>query len=121
MALCRVPSMEEIELAVKSFHPWKAPEFDSMHATFFQHFWSIIKTEVCTHIAELFMGTKDICLLNHTLPHLILKKLQPQSPVDLRSIALCNVSYKILTKLISLRLNLILHFLILETQGGFVM
>lgn len=97
----------------------KTPGPDGMHATFFQQFWPLVKQEVCDHIFVLFMGTKDIRDFTHTFLHLILKKQQTQTPAKLLSITLCNVSYKILTKFLILRLKPILPHMILEMHSGF--
>lgn len=51
---------------------------------------------------------------------LILKKSKSESMRDLRSIELCNVSYKILSKFVDNRLKLVLPHIISETQSAFV-
>lgn len=91
------------------------------HAAFFQQFWLIIKNEVVQHIIDMFVGIKDILPFNAAILHLIPKKLKQKNPRDLRPIALCNMSYKILSKLISLRLKEILPYIIPKAQGVFVL
>lgn len=73
------------------------------------------------HVFGLFVGTKNIVPFNHTLLHLILMKNKPKRPADLCPIAMCNVSYKLLTKLISLRLKAIFPRIIPDMHGDFVM
>lgn len=58
--------------------------------------------------------------LNKTLICLILKTNKPSSFKQFRSISLCNVTYKVITKLISNRLRPILPNLIRPTQTSFI-
>lgn len=57
---------------------------------------------------------------NSTLLQLIPKKSRPKYPSKLQPIALCNMTYKIVAKLIANQLKPLLPSLIDVSQGGFV-
>jgi hypothetical protein len=58
--------------------------------------------------------------MNSTFLALIPKDSNPSSFRIFRPISLCNISYKIFSKILSNRINPFLPFLISPTQGGFV-
>jgi hypothetical protein len=58
--------------------------------------------------------------LNATFLTLIPKEERVTNPKQFRPITLCNVIYKIITKVISLRLKPILPFIISKEQSGYV-
>lgn len=66
------------------------------------------------------MGTEDLSVFNSSYLCLIPKKKTRWSPGDFRPINLCNVIYKILTKIVVNRLAAILLDIIEENQGGFI-
>lgn len=58
--------------------------------------------------------------INHTSITLVLKKKVFMTPKDYRPIALCNAIYKIVAKVLSNRLRLVLDDLIDDRQSAFV-
>lgn len=58
--------------------------------------------------------------INHTFLMFIPKKSNYEGPGDLRSIALCNMIYKILSKILAFRLKSILPKRISKEQTGYV-
>ena len=57
---------------------------------------------------------------NSTFLALIPKEPNPTSIKKFRPISLCNASYKIFSKVLSMRLKSIIHSLISPNQGGFI-
>ena len=110
----------EIHQALKQMHPTKAPGPDGMCALFYQKFWSIVGHDVEKKLLDILNNGGDIESLNHTYIALIPKKKICESPVDYRPISLCNVLFKIVSKVLANRLKRILPDVIDESQSGFV-
>lgn len=103
--LCKIRTMLKIENTIKGMNPRKAPGLDGVHVVFFQKIWPIVQNEVTKHIIDMFVGTKDIVPFDYTILHHIPQKSKSKYLVDLWSIALCNVFYKILSKLLANKLK----------------
>lgn len=113
-------SLQEVEIAVNSLKVGKAPGPDGFTSIFFQHFWELIKWEVWQVVEEsrnlrwMYPG------LNATFIALIPKSEESNFPDKYRPIALCNIIYKIVSKVVALRLKPVLPFIISPEQSGYV-
>ena len=99
--------------------PLKAPGPNGMPPLFYQHYWDTIGNDV-THSVLHFLNSA--CLLdnlNHTFITLIPKKNSPEYASDFRPISLCNVLYKIFSKVLANRIKKILPKIISEHQSVF--
>lgn len=68
-----------------------------------------------------FIANKELPMaLNKTLIVLILKKAHPEVLPDMQPIALCNVLYKIIAKMLANRLKLVLDTVISDPQSAYV-
>ncbi|XP_040998143.1 uncharacterized protein LOC121244182 [Juglans microcarpa x Juglans regia] len=111
---------EEVALALKQMHPSKAPGPDGMSPVFFQKYWPIIGKSV-TNSVLLALNTREFPRrLNHTFITLIPKKTSPSKVANFRPISLCNVLYKLLSKVITNRLKKVLPDVISDSQCAFV-
>ncbi|XP_013607959.1 PREDICTED: uncharacterized protein LOC106314671 [Brassica oleracea var. oleracea] len=110
----------EIKLALFAMHPEKAPGPDGMTALFYQKFWDIVKEDLTLMVNKfLFEGTVTTGL-NDSNICLIPKITRPNEMAQFTPISLCNVSYKIISKVLCQRLKKVLPGLISETQSAFV-
>ncbi|XP_056845199.1 uncharacterized protein LOC130496777 [Raphanus sativus] len=118
--LLSVPSATEIKEAAWSINAEKAPGPDGFSAGFFHTHWNRIGTAVVREVQEFFSGAPLPDTINHTHVRLIPKVSKPQKVSEYRPIALCNVYYKIYSKIITRRLQPLMEKLISENQSAFV-
>ena len=118
--LLRPIMLEELEKVVFGMKKGKAPGPDGFPIEFFQEFWEIIKFDLLEVVQESYQNKQMLKSLNATFLALIPKVDGANSLDQFRPIALCNVTYKIITKLIAERLKPFLATLISKEQGGFV-
>jgi hypothetical protein len=111
---------EEISKAVHQMAPFKVPGQDGFTVDFFQKNWATVGTKVCNlvlSILNLGVMNKE---LNFTYIALIPKTKNPSCVTDFRPISLCNVLYKIVSKVLANRLKNILPDIIAPTQSAFI-
>jgi hypothetical protein len=119
-ALNRPISKEEVEKLVKDMPLGKAPGPDGFTTDFFHHCWDIIGQDVWEVVEESRSSGQVLQAFNATFLTLIPKEERVTNPKQFRPIALCNVIYKIITKVIANRLKPILPFVISKEQDGYV-
>uniref|UniRef100_A0A803PL05 Reverse transcriptase domain-containing protein n=1 Tax=Cannabis sativa TaxID=3483 RepID=A0A803PL05_CANSA len=113
-------SNEEVRKVLFQMHPDKSPCPDGMTPGFFQRCWSIVGLDII-NLVRSFMTTGILPQgLNDTNMVLIPKVKNPTSMIDLRPISLCNVLYKIISKVLANRLKEVLPQLISTNQSAFV-
>jgi len=118
--LLRPVDLQEVEEAVHQLKVGKAPGPDGFTSNFFHHFWDLIKMEVWKVVEESHTLRWMYPGLNATFIALIPKEAKPSTPDKYRSIALCNIIYKIVSKVIASRLKIFLPLIILPEQLGYV-
>ena len=119
-SLCAHVTDMEIEQALFMMHPHKSPGPDGFTAGFFIKHWSFLKERVCNAVKEFLNGGEMPDIVNSMVLVLIPKIKSPQELLQYRPIALCNVLYKIVSKVLALRLRPILDEVISEEQSAFV-
>ena len=98
----------------------KAPRMDGFTTNFIHFFSDMIKEEVWEIVEESRRKRGVLKAFNATFLSLILKGEGADSRGKFRNIALCNVIYKIISKVIVNRLKPLLPSLISPEQSGFV-
>ena len=98
----------------------KAPSPDGFTSNFFHHFWDMVKGEVVEIVEESRLKKGVLTTFNATFLSLIPKEMGADGPDKFRPIALCNVIYKIISKVIANRLKSLLPSLTCLEQSGFV-
>ncbi|XP_048615609.1 uncharacterized protein LOC125588345 [Brassica napus] len=118
--LIKIPTTAEIKEATFSIHADKAPGPDGFSASFFQSNWEVLAPAITKEIQSFFTTGTLAQIINKTYVRLIPKSLDAKRVEDYRTIALCNVYYKIISKLLSLRLKPVLSSIISENQSAFI-
>lgn len=109
-----------IHRAVKAIKGDSAPGINGMTGKNFQKFWAVTGQQVTLEVKKFFHIGWFPQDWNHTQLFLLPKKLNPNMMTDLRSISLCLVPYKIVSKILCTRLKKILPKIVSPTQGAFV-
>lgn len=107
-------------MALFDMHPDKSLGLDGLNPTFYQHHWESIKHDLVSQCLKIISDASLPVQLHDTAIVLIPKRRNPEVVSDLRPIALCQVLYKIVAKMLANRLNLILPDLISYYQSAFV-
>lgn len=111
---------EEVKTAVFSLPKDSAPGSDGFHAHFFQANWETVQHDIFQMITSSWHSEFILKSFNKTIITLIPKTEKPATLKDLRPISLCNVIYKVLSKIIVNRLRSLMQKYIAPNQGAFL-
>jgi len=103
-----------VQKAINEMTPPKAPGPDGMPPLFYQHFWSTLRNDVSQSVLHFLNSATLPEHLNYNFISLIPKNKSPKHASDFRPISLCNVLYKIFSKVLANRLKKILPNIITE-------
>ena len=103
--------MQEVEEAVNQMALGKSPGPDGFTTNFFHHFWDLVKEDVLDIVEESRTKMGVPKAFNATFLTLIPKEAGVDSPDKFRPILLCNVIYKIISKVIANRLKPLLSMI----------
>lgn len=110
----------EVRKAMFSMKSYKALGADGFQPLFFKHFWGTIGDDVWHLVCEAFRNGSFDPGLAETLIVLIPKIDHPVHLKNFRPISLCNVVYKVISKVLVQRLRPYLDDLIGPLQSSFI-
>jgi hypothetical protein len=97
---------------VEEMSSYKSPGPDDFTTYFFNYYWSMVREEVF-QLLDLSRTSKQVpSALNATFLTLIPKEDLVTNPKQFREITLCNIIYKIIKKVIAVRIKPILPCII---------
>ena len=111
---------QEIIDVIWSMKSDSAPGLDGFSIHCYRIYWTIIRKDLLRMVKSFQEKAKVGGCTNSTFLALIPKEANPSSFDRFLPISLCNASYKILSKLLAIRLKPLLGKLISPLQGGFV-
>ncbi|CAL1389652.1 unnamed protein product [Linum trigynum] len=113
-------SADEIRRTVFSIGPTQAPGSDGFTAKFFRSYWDIVGPLVVEAVGSFFANGKLLRSFNHTWITLIPKVEEVETMRQLRPISLCQVIYKIVSKILANRLAVVLPVVVSPEQNAFI-
>ena len=108
----------EVEEALQQMAPLKAPRPNGLPPLFYQKFWPSIGEDVSKAVLNCLNSGSIPSSINHTFITLIPKVKSPSVVSKFRPISLCNVIYKIVSKVAANRLKKVLPFIISDSQSS---
>ncbi|KAK1312391.1 hypothetical protein QJS10_CPA07g00440 [Acorus calamus] len=119
-SLCSCVTEAEMRAALFQMKALSSPGSDGFPSRFYQYFWDMCKTDLLNAINYFFTQGKLLRQVNHSFIALIPKSLAADSLDQYSPISLCNTFYKLITKIMALRLQPLLPKLISKHQSAFI-
>ncbi|XP_043687599.1 uncharacterized protein LOC122638815 [Telopea speciosissima] len=113
-------SNKEIKEVVFAMKNSKAPGPDGFGAAFFKHAWEVVGEDLTLAVKWFFSKSIVPSSINATFICLIPKTDSTSSFAGYRPIALCNLFYKIITKILSNRLQGVVGKVVSDNQSAFI-
>ena len=101
-------------------HLLKAPGPDGMPPLFFQHYWPTVNSIVIQTVVDFLNQGVAPPKFHETHIVLIPKTKNPSRVTDYRLISLCNVAYKLASKVVTNRMKVVLKDIVRENQSAFL-
>lgn len=111
---------EELQAAIKAFKKDKSPGLDGWPIEFFSHLYDMFKADLLRMVEASRMFGNIHNALSSTFIALIPKKERSDSFHDYRPISLCNILFKIISKIIAERMKPVLNSFITRDQHVFL-
>ncbi|XP_057808540.1 uncharacterized protein LOC131023021 [Salvia miltiorrhiza] len=118
--LSAIPNEEEITAAVFQMDSNSSPGPDGFSGKFFHHCWDIIKKDIWRAVITFFVKSYLPLGCNANTLILIPKKDSVVSVADLRPIVLSNFFFKIISKVLAVRLSVVAAQHMSSNQFGFI-
>ncbi|GJV99272.1 RNA-directed DNA polymerase, eukaryota [Tanacetum coccineum] len=113
-------SNEEIRRAVWACGDNKSPGPDGFTFEFFRKFWNIVGPDMCEAVGWFFNHNSFARGCNSSFVSLIPKIQDPKLVSDFRPISLIGSLYKVVTKILAMRLSVVISDLVSEVQTAFL-
>lgn len=111
---------QEIHIGFCSIGDDKSPRVDSFNAMFSKKAWSVIKSDVCATIKDFLSTGKLHKAFNCTTTTLLTKVPNPTTIKEFRPITYCSVVYKLIAKVLSLKIQRVIASIISGAHAGFI-
>lgn len=98
-------TIEEVWRALKQMHPTKVLDTDGMSPIFYKKFWDIVGSDVINCVLNALNFGVMPSNLNETFICLIPRVKSPKKITEFKPISLCNVIYKIISKVLANKLK----------------
>ena len=120
LALSTPVTNEEIEFTIFQLGSFKSPGPNGIPAFFYQEYRDLVKNDIFNYV-QAFVHTGSLLkTLYQTFITLIPKNSCPKNVNHFRPISLCNVIYKVISKIIVNRLKPFMDYLITPFENAFI-
>ena len=96
-----------------------APGPDGILPLFYHSFWNLLGNDISSTVLDCLNNCNIPTEINHTNITLIPKVKSPKYITDFHPISLCNVVYKLVSKVLTNRLKAVLPAVVSENQSAF--
>ena len=110
---------DEVVKALQQIHPAIASGPDGMSAIFYHKYWNIVGPNVLNMVLNVLNSNLSMFEINKTNISLIPKTNHPTKMTKFRPISLCNVVYKLISKVLANHFKAILPNIITKNQSAF--
>jgi hypothetical protein len=107
-------TVDELKLAVFGSNASGAPGPDGFTFVFYQHFWAIVYEDL------IFLMSLRLAKINHAMLCLLFKELEASIIQKFRPISLLDCSYKIISKILTNRLTVVVPTIVDKAQTTFI-
>ncbi|KAF3788916.1 AAA-ATPase [Nymphaea thermarum] len=111
---------QEIKNAVWALGSGKAPDIDGFPVEFFRNFWEVCSTDVFEFCDQFDSNSIFLKEFNQATCVLVPKRPNPTDVTHFHPISIIGTPYKIIAKLLSLRLAPVMHSIISPFQVAFI-
>ncbi|XP_059627713.1 uncharacterized protein LOC132270551 [Cornus florida] len=118
--LLRRGTEAELKLPLSTMGPFKDPRPDGFTPLFFQNNWAVVKDDLLNGFNSFLDSGHMLWSINHNNLVLIPKVKHPTRMSHFRPISLCNVIYRIFSKILANRLRPLMNILVSNHQPAFV-
>lgn len=114
-------TMEEVHSALFSMESYKSPGPDGYSTCcFLKAKWDVLGSSIFQFVNQVFHNPKTIDEANQTLLTLIPKVVDLARASNFQPIALCNVIYKVVMKVLAIHIKNVLPNVISNNQSSFI-